>query len=258
MSDEEEVEKEEVAQEAPVEGTLPSAIDLLKEAVDDFKENLVPFLMAGLGYFVVIAILMVVSVAFPILGMLPGTLILNDPLLTMVGMFVGILVSLPVLVVIAILPGASFVRALWKFEVDKEPLKFGSCFAYMSDDRGALMGVAFITLVLECIGVVFLYFPAIIIQMLLIFALPAVAIHRLQAMDALKLSFNFVKANFVWILIIYVVSMIIGTVASILLYIPIVGWAAFAAVITFLIHYQVKAYRAAFGDGSAPRGFEAS
>jgi len=245
-----------MSEEQQVSGELPTAIDLLKESFDDFKANMVPFLMAGLGYFVVIVILMVVSIAFPLLGMLPGNMILNDPLLGMVGMFVGILLSIPVLVVMAILPGASFMRALWKFETEKEPLGFGACFSNMFEDIGPILTVAFITMILECIGMVLLYFPAIIIQILLMFSIQAVVIHHLKGMEGIKLSFNFVKANFVWVLIIYVVCLLIASVASVLLYIPLLGWAAFAAVLTFLLHYQMKAYRAAFGDGPVPRGYE--
>jgi len=86
--------------------------------------------------------------------------------------------------------------------------------------------------------------------------MPAVIVHGTGLMDAIRMSYRFTVANFMWVLTFYALILAIATPISVLLYIPILGWIGFGAFMVALITFQLKIYRAAHAHMSPQRAGE--
>lgn len=227
---------------------LPAATDLAREAFEDLTNNFVPFLMAGLGVMVVVTVGVMIGM-FLILGVSFAGALAEDAMIMLAAMFVGYGAFFLVLMVILPPIYASLIRSVWAYLTQGEPLSFTSGFSSASQDIGPVYGVFFIATFLSLIGMMMCYLPGLIASMFLGFALPAVAVHRLGPMEAVRLSAGHVRDHLQWHAVLFllgVAAMIVGSM------IPFVG----SLVATpWYYAYYLRAYRAAFGDGELPKGY---
>lgn len=237
---------------------LPSVMDLLVETFEDARDNFVDWLMAGVGVFAVVFPLIFLSigalVAAVFVGMVPG-LILEDEGVMALGMMAVYVVGLLLLVVsqMVIMPPlqASLGRAMLEHVRDGEnKLGFGAAFSSWREDIFKVLGVFALQTILAMIGLVLCYFPVFLAALVSGFALPAVIVHRLSPVEAMRLSISHTIEHPTWHLgyfgVLFGISMFLA-------YVPLIGP---MISIPFVLAFQLRAYVAVMGDAEVPNGWE--
>ncbi len=224
------------------ERELPRATKLLEESFKDLQDNFGGYFVVGLPIFCVAMVVSVLSVGFFFLGMIPLMATGNDE---SIFMFFGIwFVALLGTSVLVTLPmQASQGRAVWRHLTNGEPMTFTGAFKDVSRDLPSLFAAQILITVLSLVGLLFFFFPMLIVAMFCSFTIPAILVHRLGAFEALSLSFSHARRNPWWHFKVWMVGILVTAAAS---QVPLLG-AIMAG--PWLFSYTFRAYRAAFGDG---------
>lgn len=231
----------------------PNVIDLASRMVSSVAKEPAAFLLAGLPPTIVALVFGVGSVAVLyggiIAGMMPGVLSDDPDEAALLGMGIGFGGFVPVLLVamIATVPmSASLHRAVWAHVVRGETLSFGSALATWNQDLGRVLlyNVAYGLAVIA--GMMLCYLPGLVVTGLMVFAGPAIYVHRLSIGEAVALSLKSAQDEPGWHLGFFGLSFVILIVLQ---YVPILG---IMLIYTAYPLYVLLAYRALFGDGERP------
>jgi hypothetical protein len=234
---------------------LPNVMDLVFQAATLVQRQPAGFLLAGLIPAVVIVgstfvALFVVYVSFFLGTLLGGFAGGQDEAAVLGGLGV---MSLALLGLVVLLVGistpiwASLYRAVWRLLVHDEPLSAGSAFSTMSEDLGAQFLYTLLSGAIVLLGLCLCYVPGLLAQGMLVFAWPAVVIHRMPVGRALSWSVGHALAHPAWHLGLWAVNF---ALSLILPNIPLLGYLLLFTVQPLFV---LLAYRAAAGDGEAPR-----
>lgn len=262
------VEKAKSYERGPLPGgSLPDVGKLLAETFADFGDNIGPYLLAGLGHFVVlvpVVIVMVLVTYGVVFGGMLGTMAVGGALSGLLaevagdelaGLGVSLTMVLSLLVTLALMVGmvalagallaplnASLVRAIARHQRGEEALSFGSAFTHATDDLVATVLVAVATIGISLALLSMCYLPVLAVPVLLPFAGTLVALHRRGAVDGLRTAFRHSTGNLSWYLMFGLLTFVGGMVAG---YVPVLGS-------VFMTAFHVRAYRHVFGDGPEP------
>jgi hypothetical protein len=197
---------------------------LITRLIDELKARFLGYLLAGLGYFVALFAAILVVVALFALGAVPGAVMEDENVLTIGMLASGLLLYTPGLVFVTLVLGpgmnASLMRAMWSAWHDDGPLGFGSPFATFSENLKNVVIVTFLYQMAVFVGMLLCYVPGILLAVALCHAPPLVILHGVAPVDALKMSFEKVKANAAYHAIGIVLMMVVTIVCEL---IPVVG-----------------------------------
>ncbi len=203
--------------------TVPNPTALITRLVEDLQARLAGYFLAGTGFFLALFFLIVGLVALMGVGAIPGAITGDERLLSIGMMASSLLLYLPgiLLLTLVLVPAmtASLMRALWGAWRDGAPLGIGSAFTSLRQD---LRDVVLVTLMYQMavfVGALFCYVPGIALAILLCHAVPLVVLHHIPPMEALKLSFEKVKANLSY----HVIGFLLMFAAIVVLEITVVG-----------------------------------
>lgn len=247
---------------------LPNPMDLGKATLTEFMDDVMPYLLAGLGHmlvsFVAVFLLMAVGFgcmfggAFVSMGVGAGLASTGSDSLAATGGAIaplGMLLSYLGAIVIIIIGGSlltapfngSLMRAVDAHRRDEGELGFGSAFdtAFKQPVKDIATTVAFQLLVL--LGLPLFYIGALAVAFAFKWAPEATYLDGMGPGQALKTAFSHTREHMSWNLGIFGVGLLFGLVAG---YVPILGPMA-----TTL--YWVKAYRAVYPHQSDEFAVEA-
>ncbi|MCB9677737.1 MAG: hypothetical protein H6737_21705 [Alphaproteobacteria bacterium] len=243
---------------------MPDPIQLFKETFDSFtKDDLGPYLLAGLGQFAVVVPVVLVLIFVLYFGMFAwifggffafafvaafGVELLGEDLGVMLG-FVGMmlwyaagfagLLGISAAIGAGMAPmQASLSRRIAAYQREKKTLDFSAAFSDVGQDVVPVMIVALVVGMLVAVGAMFMYLPGLIAYALFGHAALLVALNRYSAFDALKTSAKSVMAHGSYYGMFWVLYFACAMVAA---YIPIVGP-------MFLVAVHIRAHRHIFGD----------
>lgn len=236
----------------PASGDRIGPIDLISETVDLAMTDPKGFLLAGavpwfalLGpILLAIPAIMVTVFVLTVSGFPPemfGLVVLG-------WLFGGLLVGASLFTPLQ----ASLWRAMWRRIEHAEPLGFRSGFEDPWTRLGSVVGVAVVVAIFVFIALPFCYVPAVVIAMATQFAYPAVAVHGVPVMDAIRGSVEFAREEPLWCGGVWLIATVMVTLMNQVLFIGgAIGLPFYAA-------YTLLAYRSAFGSGPpGPQGEKA-
>lgn len=157
-------------------------------------------------------------------------------------LFVIFLGSLVTFVVVGAISSAYYAGLLQI--ADGQPVTIGSFFK--PRNVGSVLVASLIIGVLSSIGQALCVIPGLLVSLFTIFTLVAIVDRNLRPIDGLKASFEWVKSNFVQVLLVWLISVVILFVGAILCGIGLLVAAPVASL--FLVH----AYRRVSGGAVAP------
>ncbi len=245
-------------------GSLPPIGALFSETFDDLIKNIGPYVLAAVGFFVVVMPVGMVAGMIGMVGMyvvlfggIIGSAALGQAagdsdvggLITAVGSlgsfglaFVAFAFFIAVSSAVGAPFGASLNRAIAAHQRGEGTLAFNSAFSTATQDIGSSLVVAALVAFAGLLGMLFCYVGALVPAVLFSFAPTMVALHRQGALAAFSRCARHAMANpgehVVWALV-YLGSAMVSA------YIPVIGTA-------FLLALNVRAYRKVFGDGPEP------
>jgi hypothetical protein len=233
---------------------LPNVMDLVSQLVTEVQKDVGGFLLAGLPPTIllmggVMASLVVVYGSM-FLGMMPG-LMGDDEDLAAIGamsaLSLSLLVVIGALVLVTTPMWASLYRSVWAFLVRGEKLTVSSSFSAMGQDLGAQFAYLLLSGAIVTLGVTLCYVPGLVAQAMLMFAWPAIVIHRMPVGRAISWSVGHSMAHPAWHLGLWAVNLVMSMVLP---YIPFLGY-----LLLFTVHplFVLMAYRAVAGDGEVAR-----
>lgn len=225
---------------------LPKVMDLLSLCFKDLSNHFAPLLFAGLGMQLVMFPLVFVSIFIVYGSMIPGV-VMEDPLVMIVGLVFGMLAMMGLLFIATAPLTNSLTRSMWAYVEHNELPGFGASFSRMFENLGTMLLLMAVQAVLVTIGLMMCYVPALFVGMAFSFAVPAVVVHNRSMPEAVGQSFGHMKSHFVWHLGFYFLGLAIVMVGS---QIPIIG-PAISLPLYYL--YQFRAYREIFGAGPEPK-----
>lgn len=234
-------------------GELPEIIPLFTATIEDLMAHFAGYLLAGLGAFLVSMVIGTVGAgALLVLVFLPtiAGLALDSEIVATLGPIIGglagFMLFLGVSIVLAYPITASLGRNLKdRIETGAE-LGFTAPYNRIAVDLGQVLLLALVTAAGILVGMLMCYLPALLVGLFLGFALPAMIVHRLSAVEAVKLSVGHVKDHFVWHLGYWGLGLAIMLAGQA---VPLIGPVLMIPVYTA---YQVRVYMAVFGTGEAP------
>ncbi|MEQ1506497.1 MAG: hypothetical protein ABMB14_29990, partial [Myxococcota bacterium] len=237
-------------------GPMPVG-EVVSQTLTRFQADMPGFLLGGLIPFAIQMMVATVGVFVGLfavyggmfVGMVPG-MVLGDDDLTAVGMLFGLAAGTFGLVFgfAAILGAvlapinASLHRAVWRALETGESLKIDAAFSTARQDLGRVVGFALVSSLLMLVGLSMCYLPAIVVGAALMFAGPAIYIHRLTIPDAIRRSVGHLSSNPGWHLGMFLVVMI---ATMVLAYIPLIGGLLAATIHPMLV---LIAYRSEFPE----------
>jgi len=229
---------------------LPDVVKVLTDLLGDLQANVAGYLLAGLGYTLVAFALVFVFLGllgvFMVVPMIVGAALDSEELgaiLMMAGMLFGYVVGLLLLITVSAPFMASLARAARAHLEGDQPLGFAAAFGELGTDLVQVLLLSVLQMALVLVGMMFCYLPGLLVSLFLDFAFPALIVHRLSAVSAIRLSFDHVRRNLGWHLGYWGLGLAILFVAQA---IPIVG-VMFG--IPFYLAYQLKVYTMVFGTG---------
>lgn len=235
------------------EGELPEVIPLFTAAIEDLMDHFVGYLLAGLGAFLVSMVIGVVGagamLALVFVPTIAGVALDSEivaALGPLVGGVVGFVLILGLSMLFAYPVAASLGRNLKDRIEQGTELGFTSPYDRITVDLGQVLLLAAVTAAGIIVGMLMCYLPALLVGLFLGFALPAVIVHRLPAVEAIKLSVGHVKDHFVWHLGYWGLGLAIMLAGQA---VPLIGP---VLMIPLYTAYQVRVYMAVFGSGEAP------
>lgn len=248
-------------------GEFPELSGLFNETLEEFQDNITPYVFAGLAQFAVmlpVVFLGIFGLYFGIALGMGGTMVIGGILGGMIMEYVseglGLVVMLATQFVAILVPflliflfigflaavlapfNASLVRAVAAHQRGQKELDFPEVFSTISQDLPKVIGAALILSGLTIVGLFMCYLPALAVPIVFGFASSLVAMHRLGPTDGVKSAFTHFSQHMNWHLTFGVVYVGMSMVAG---YVPVLGPA-------FLLALHTRAYRKVFGDGEAP------
>ncbi|MEZ4240120.1 MAG: hypothetical protein R3F59_29010 [Myxococcota bacterium] len=231
----------------------PSVADLVSKTASTVMEDFVPFLVAGLPFLGVVFVA-VFAALFGIYGtMFAGILVgqaVGGDELAGIGAIVGALgstfVVLTAILAVAAPMQASVMRAVWNQLETGEKLTISAGFSTITQDLGKVIGFNLLLFFGVMVGSLFCYLPGLAVAAALVFALPAIVVHRQSVGSAISLSVAHLQAHPGWHLGFFGLSMVLAMVLS---YIPFIGYALVATIHPL---FTLLAYREIFGTGEYP------
>lgn len=121
-------------------------------------------------------------------------------------------------------------------------MSFGAAFRTAQTGAGSAAGVAVLVILLTLLGVVLCYFPALLVGLALVHALPLVALHRRGAWQSLGMSYQVVRQDLGFHASFYGILVLLHMICH---NIPVVGT-------MFVLAFHVRVHRELFGDGEEP------
>jgi hypothetical protein len=220
---------------------LPDVGRLFADALEDLRQDLGGWLLAGLA-------LTIVLYVAPILAMMGVVAVLAPIGFVRDGVVINVLgaLTLPVAAIVAAFAIGPFLgstyRAAGRRMRTGERMGFGSAFSSAGEDLGHTLLVTLVFGALVAAGGAMCVLPGLAVAWLLGFALPDVFLNRRRVGDALSNSVALVRRQPGWTLGVAALGLLIALIAgAIPIAGPIVGSALWIAL-------HVRAYRAAFGD----------
>lgn len=233
---------------------LPNVTDLASRMWAEIQKDFGGFLLAGLipaigAQFAGFALVFVIYGGM-FLGAVPG-LVLEDELIalvgSMVGLFGGTFGSIGVLILVMAPMQASMYRAVWKYLETGEKLTIMTPFSTYTQDVTKVLLFQIVTFALSFAGMMMCYVPALVVGAALMFAAPAVYVHRLGILDAVRLSVGHLMRHPGWHLGFFGIAFLMSIVAS---FVPVIGMMLLMSAYPMFV---LLAYRQVFGTGEAPR-----
>jgi uncharacterized membrane protein len=232
-------------------------MDVLADAFEDLQSHVSGYILSGLGVVLVVVPLLIVSMGLVIAGvvasLLSGAVLENDLVAGLGGVAVyGVLLFVILAISLVVTPPlqASVGRAiLQRITADRE-LGFSDAFSSWRKDFGRVVGTYALVNLMIGTGVLFCYVPGLLMAFLLGFAIPAVVVHGLGPVEAVRLSMRHVLREPGWHL---GYSLVAFGISMFLAYVPILG---FALTVSFLQAFQLRCYVQIFGHDEHPRRLE--
>jgi hypothetical protein len=248
-------------------GVKPDAGALFQETLNEFMDDPMPYLLAGLGQAVVLFplifgvvfgmyFLMFVGVFGSVIGGTVVGIVVTETfgeslggiamLATMLGsyglMILAIVGSFVLIGAVMAPMQASLTRRVAEHQRGGRKLDFMAPFTDMTQDLGKVLTVAFLFGLIMLMGAMACYLPALIAAVLLTYSTTFVALHGMRPVRALMESTSHVADNLdfhgLFALMYFGLSMLAG-------YIPIAGP-------MFVMALHVRSYRMVFGDAEEP------
>lgn len=233
---------------------LPNVMDLVSRMTTELQKDPAGWILAGVVPGLATIALTIGGIVLiyggMFLGMAPG-MAADDEDLMVLGMFGGLGLGTFVLVagmMLVITPmWASLYRAVWANLTRGEKMTLMAPVSTITQDLGSQFAYSFVAALIVMVGLSFCYLPGIIAQGMLMFAWPAVVIHRVPIGRAISYSFGHAMAHPGWHLGLWAVGLVMSLVLP---YIPIIGY-----MLLFTVHtlFVCLAYLAVAGDGDSPR-----
>lgn len=245
-------------------GGHPNAGVALQRTMTDFTANMAPYVMGGVGLFLIRMVFGFVAVFFVYfvmgvigLGGIFGTAILGAAVGSVAGDDAGGLVAALglvltyVLVLFSIFPTiavlasvlapfhASADRAVAAYQRGEEELTFAAPFATFAQDLVSAVLVVGIVAIAASIGTMFFILPGFAVSCLCMYAPQLVFLHRKGPIDAIRTSVRTVMSDPQSHGVTWLMFLAIGMVAN---YVPVIGP-------MFMVALHVRVYREVFGDG---------
>ena len=159
---------------------------------------------------------------------------------TMFGYGLSIVVGLIIFVISLIMSG--WTVSMVKQKLEGLTVDLNTSFSYTLERLVSLIVAAILVAIIVGIGLVLLIIPGLIALILLIASTQAIIIENAGGIDALKMSYEFARKNFMDMLIFVIITAI---VTAILMFIPLIGsllsdvaMAYFMTVLTMLYYYR--------------------
>ncbi len=233
-------------------GALPDVVEVLTEVLQDARDNLVGYLLSGVGVMVLaVGIVVAVMVLFIAGAIVPAVLtqVLGMPaelgtVLTLLAMLATYVLAIFGIVLVTAPMSASIARAVLAHQRGEAPLGVTASFSDLFTDLGQVLLLTLISGVLSFVGMLFCYVPALLVSLALGFAFPAIIVHRKGAIAAITLSFQHVRDHFQWHLGYWGLGLAILFIGQA---IPLVG-----PMLSLPVYYgyQLKMYTLLYGDGA--------
>lgn len=228
-------------------GALPDVMKVFTNTLDDLMKHFVDYLLAGLGMmlpvFVITFGLVIGALVVGFVPMLIGAALDEPELGSLAGIVVmtgAIIVATLIATVLTAPLQASLARALVEHQFSGEKLGFGSAYSRATVDLPGVLGLTFAQIALALIGLMMCYFPALIVGLVLSFALPGLIVHRLGVVEAIKRSVQHTVANPLWHLGFFALGFVILFVGQ---NVPLIGP---LLSIPFWLAYTLRGYLAAY------------
>ncbi len=244
-------------------GEIPDPVKLLQDTLKELTDDLVPYLMAGLGQMVItipLTLVMVFMIYFVMFGTLFGGALIGAIAGAMVGevageeagglvfgvvyilsfvVMLGLIVGLSALLGALIAPlNASLVRRMAKHQRGDRVLDFSSAFSDAKENIISTMVVTALVGLVVTVGLMFCYVPGIIAAFLMMYAGTLVFLHRKSPFTAIKTSAQHFMAHLKFHA---VYSLLHFAAAMVAAWVPLIGP-------MFLLALHVRTHRTLFGD----------
>jgi hypothetical protein len=235
---------------------LPNVMDLANRVIKEVTADFGSFLLAGLGILIVGMGVGIGGVVFIYGGMFGGMMLgvaLDNEELAGIGMLGGTMIGVLLLVGIAVVVtaplGASMQRAVWKYVTTGEKLTMAAPFSTATQDLANTYLHALLTAGIMMLALAMCYLPAFFVGALLIFAGPAVHVHRMSPIAAIRFSAGHVLQNTSWHLGFFGIAFVINIVLA---NVPLIGPMLLSVIAPL---YVLLAYKEIFGvDGPEGAG----
>ena len=247
-------------------GRLPDVGQLFTETMNEFMDNIGPYVLAGLGLTVVVVPItfLTIFVAYAVIfggifGIsivgaiaavaaaevsegLAGFVMLVFQILALVVPFGGFFLLIAGMMALLAPLNASLARAVAEQQRGGKKLDFSSTFSSITRDLVKVISVAGMMGLMTTLGALACYVPALGVLFLFGFAISMVALHRMAPVTALKANLAHAMAHLQWHVLFGALYLVVFMVGS---YVPVVGS-------MFVVAFHVRAYRTIFGDGDEP------
>ncbi len=244
-------------------GETPDPVQLLQDSLKEFTDDLVPYLMAGLGQMVVtipLTIIMVFVIYFVMFGTLLGGALVGAIAGAVVGeaagdeaggLVFGLIYLLSFVLMFGLIAGlsamlgalmaplnASLVRRVARHQRGERVLDFSAAFSDAKENILPTMIVTALVGLVVTVGIMFCYIPGIIAAFLMMYAGTLVFLHRLSPVNAMVTSAKHFTGHFKFH---GIYSLLHFAAAMAAAWIPLMGP-------MFLLALHVRTHRALFGD----------
>ena len=235
-------------------GRFPDIGNLVQETMTEFLDAIGPYLLGMLGlvlgYLIIgtsggvvlvglVAMLVFVLNALAVIGEDAGALLALIWLVANLGFLAVAMIGTMALTAPL---HASFLRAVAAHQRGDDELQIASAFNTVTQELPRVVGVGALVGAAMSVGMLFCFFPLLLVPLFLGFAIPLVALHGLSPMDAARTNVKHVWVHLQDHAILALVTAAIGFMAN---FVPVLGPA-------FMMAFSVRAYRQIFGDGGAP------
>ena len=242
-------------------GAFPQIGALVSTTIAEFTDNLVPYLLAGVGMYVFTMVMTFITLFVVYAAMFGGVIgsaliggavgqatgdedlgALIGAIGSMMSMFLIVFLLTAVLGAIVAPVRASLERAIAAHQRGEKTLDFSAPFSTLTVNLPGVIAVSFLYSTAILVGLMFCYVPGLAIALLLTMAPTGVSLHDRGAVESLTSTFRQVMKNPAQYLVLGLVQAGISIVAA---YIPVLGT-------MFALSLHVRIYRELYGDDEEP------